>query len=110
VNRYVWIGLTLATCTQQMTAQIVSSSTDVLGAHLNYGRGCTACHAPHSGSFGNGNGQETDPTTGAVALWGEDASGLYGKTIATDGGKYVEMLPTSMAAGPAMTATTRKTR
>jgi hypothetical protein len=89
----------LTACTQLSTAQIVSPSTDVLGAHLNYGRGCTACHAPHSGSFGNGNGHATDPSTGAVALWGEDASGLYGKTIATGGGQYVEMLPTSMAAG-----------
>jgi cytochrome c553 len=26
-----------------------SPATDVLGAHLNYGRGCAACHAPHSG-------------------------------------------------------------
>jgi hypothetical protein len=99
VNRYIWLGLALAAGAQLATAQIVSPSTDVLGAHLNYGRGCTACHAPHSGSFGNGDGQATDPSTGAVALWGEDASGLYGKTIATDGGKYVEMLPTSMAAG-----------
>jgi hypothetical protein len=29
-------------------------TTDVLGAHLNYGRGCAACHAPHSGVYGNG--------------------------------------------------------
>ena len=99
MNRFLLLGVMLAAGTQLSTAQIVSQSTDVLGAHLNYGRGCTACHSPHSGSFGNGNGQGTDPTAGAVALWGEDASGLYGKTIATDGGQYVEMLPTSMAAG-----------
>ena len=34
-----------------VTAQV---TTDVLGAHLNYGRGCAGCHAPHSGARGNG--------------------------------------------------------
>ena len=75
-----------------------SPSTDVLGAHLNYGRGCTACHAPHSGSNGNGNARAVESAAGNVALWGEDATSLYGKTIATDGGKYIEVLPTSMSA------------
>ena len=57
--------------------------TDVLGAHLNYGRGCAACHAPHSGAYGNGNAKTADPTSGNVALWGEDVGSLYGKTITT---------------------------
>jgi hypothetical protein len=99
VNRSLLIGLMLAAGVPIATAQIVSESTDVLGAHLNYGRGCTACHAPHSGSYGNGNARSADPSTGQVALWGEDASGLYGKTIATDGGKYMEVLPSNMTAG-----------
>jgi len=73
-------------------------ATDVLGAHLNSGRGCTACHAPHGGAMGNGNAKTADPSSGVVALWGEDVGGLYGKTIATGGGKYVEVLPTSMTA------------
>jgi hypothetical protein len=73
-------------------------STDVLGAHLNYGRGCAACHAPHSGAYGNGNAKTADPTSGTVALWGEDVASLYGKTITSGGGGYVETLPTSMAA------------
>lgn len=80
-------------------AQIVSPATDVLGAHLNYGRGCTACHAPHSGANGNGMARTADPGSGSVALWGEDASALYGKTMVTGGGSYVEVLPTSMSAG-----------
>ena len=79
-------------------AQLTVPAADVLGAHLNYGRGCAACHAPHSGSSGNGANKFGNTTTGNVALWGEDSSGLYGKTIATDGGKYVEVLPTSMSA------------
>jgi len=77
------------------TAQVTQPTTDVLGAHLNYGRGCTACHAPHSGAAGNG---QTGAASGNTLLWGEDVSGLYGKTITTDGGKYVEVLPTSMSA------------
>jgi len=84
-------------------AQITTPSTDVLGAHLNYGRGCAACHAPHSGAYGNGNAKTSDVTSGTVALWGEDVGSLYGKTITTGSTNgttgYVEVLPTSMAAG-----------
>ena len=65
------------------TAQITAPSTDVLGAHLNYGRGCAACHAPHSGVYGNGNAKTGDASAGTMALWGEDVSSLYGKTIIT---------------------------
>jgi len=79
-------------------AQIVTPSTDVLGAHLNYGRGCTACHAPHSGALGNGNAKFAQSQASSVPLWGQDSSSLYGKAILSDGGKYVEVLPTSMAA------------
>jgi hypothetical protein len=83
-------------------AQITTPTTDVLGAHLNYGRGCAACHAPHSGAYGNGNAKTADPTSGNVALWGEDVSSLYGKTItsgSTDGSTgFVETLPTSFTA------------
>jgi hypothetical protein len=77
-------------------AQITQPSTDVLGAHLNYGRGCTACHAPHSGT--SGNGQSGGASSGNTILWGEDVSPLYGKTITTGGGAYVEVLPSSMSA------------
>ena len=49
-----------------------SPSGDVLGAHLNYGRGCAACHAPHSGAYGNGAAKHADPTAGNIALWGQD--------------------------------------
>jgi cytochrome c553 len=79
-------------------AQMASPSTDVLGAHLNYGRGCTACHAPHSGSNGNGDSRSAGATSGNTMLWGEDASGLYGKTMLTGGGKFSEVLPSSMSA------------
>src|SRR5271154_6392165 len=79
-------------------AQNYSSPVDVLGAHNNNGRGCAGCHAPHSGSFGSGHAGGAD--AGSYALWGQDASPLYGATIAFgDGGTYTEVLPASITTG-----------
>jgi hypothetical protein len=79
-------------------AQNWSSTVDVLGAHNNGGRGCAGCHAPHSGSFGSGHAGAAD--AGSYALWGQDASPLYGKTVAFgDDGSYVEVLPGTIATG-----------
>lgn len=78
------------------SAQIQNPTTDVLGAHLNYGRGCAACHAPHSGVFGNGNAKTADATSGNLALWGEDVSSLYGQVITSgksEHGSFTETLP-----------------
>jgi hypothetical protein len=61
-------------------AQSYIPTQDVLGAHQNGGRGCAGCHTPHSGARGSGQ-NTTDPTTGNAALWGQDVSVLYGKTI-----------------------------
>ena len=58
-----------------------AQQTDVLGAHLVYGRGCVACHAPHSGAAGNGGSNANSPYSGNNALWGQDLSPLYGKTL-----------------------------
>ena len=102
MKRHLLITLLALAATSFAGAQIVSSSTDVLGAHLNYGRGCAACHAPHSGVYGNGNAKHDDPTAGNIALWGEDVGSLYGKTITTgqsEHGSAVEVLPTSLSAG-----------
>lgn len=74
------------------TAQVTSPTADVLGAHNVYGRGCIACHAPHSGAAGNG--AKPTANSGNVALWGEDMSPLYGKTLAFgDQGNYTVTLP-----------------
>jgi hypothetical protein len=75
-------------------AQIQPPSTDVLGAHLNYGRGCAACHAPHSGAWGNGANKTGDTVSGQAILWGQDTGSLYGQTITTAGGR-IEVLPTA---------------
>jgi hypothetical protein len=76
-------------------AQLQNPTSDVLGAHLNYGRGCAACHAPHSGAWGNGANKSGDTTAGDVALWGQDVGNLVGKTLlfgGTSGGNYSETL------------------
>jgi hypothetical protein len=56
------------------------SPTDVQGAHLNHGRGCTGCHIPHSGP--GGNGLPNSAFKGNHALWAQDPSPLFGKTLA----------------------------
>ena len=99
MKRSMFAMLTIVAGTGFAAAQAgFTPPTDVLGAHLNYGRGCTACHAPHSGTSGNGKAITADATSGNTALWGRDVSGLYGKTMATGGGKFVEVLPSSMSA------------
>jgi cytochrome c551/c552 len=60
-------------------AQIKSPTGDVLGAHNVYGRGCVACHAPHSGAAGNGGKNSANGVN--IALWGEDLTPLYGQTL-----------------------------
>jgi|SRR5215469_1886739 len=69
------------------SAQVTSPTGDVLGAHNVYGRGCVACHAPHSGAAGNGG--KTSPNSGNLALWGEDLSPLYGQTFTFAGGATI---------------------
>jgi hypothetical protein len=61
------------------SAQITSPTQDVLGAHNVYGRGCIACHQPHSGAAGNG--KSSTSNSGNLALWGEDLTPLYGQTL-----------------------------
>src|ERR1700751_4059675 len=97
MKRTSLIALMFLAAASFAAAQIQAPATDVLGAHLNYGRGCAACHAPHSGAFGNGHAKTADTTSGNIALWGQDVSSLVGKTItsgSTDGSTgYVDVLP-----------------
>ena len=57
-----------------------------------------ALHATRRTAAQPATGRATSAASVNTILWGEDVSGLYGKTITTDGGKYVEVLPTSMSA------------
>ena len=94
--------------TMSAMAQLQNPTTDVLGAHLNYGRGCAACHAPHSGA--NGNGIATgDTTTGNIALWGQDVAQLFGKSMITgqsEHGSYTLVMPSTWDSSNPVTANT----
>ena len=76
-------------------AQIGTVTTDSLGAHLNYGRGCTGCHAPHSGVYGNGAAKTPYANAGVHALWGQDLGSLVGQTLqfGDASGGWTETLP-----------------
>jgi hypothetical protein len=97
MKRNLLIALMFVAAAGFAAAQLQSPTSDILGAHLNYGRGCAACHAPHSGAYGNGVAKTADTISGNIALWGEDVASLYGKTItsgSTNGTTgYVEVLP-----------------
>jgi hypothetical protein len=101
MKRNITIALMFMASAGYAVAQIgAAPATDVLGAHLNYGRGCPACHAPHSGVYGNGNAKTADATAGNVALWGEDVGSLVGKTIISGGGGYSDTLVGFAASTP----------
>lgn len=60
---------------------------DIFGAHLNGGRGCAACHAPHNGGRGSGSYTGTGAgVDGNEALWGTDVTPVMGKQFATGPG------------------------
>jgi hypothetical protein len=81
MNKFLLPLMFLTVATFAVGQQVGNVGTDVLGAHLNYGRGCAACHAPHSGANGNGINKSGDKVTGNIALWGEDVGSLYGKVL-----------------------------
>jgi len=72
--------------------QAPQSTADTLGAHLLYGRGCVGCHAPHSGSFGNGiTPKSADANDGSFILWGQDLSPYYTQTLNFAGTRAVTL-------------------
>jgi hypothetical protein len=98
VKRIILVVLVALVAVGIATAQVTSPTADVLGAHNVYGRGCVACHAPHSGAAGNG-GKAT-ANGGNFALWGEDMSPLYGQTLGFgNGGTYAVTLPNYLTGG-----------
>jgi hypothetical protein len=101
MKRAILAGLFLLASAGMAMGQNWSSPVDVLGAHNNGGRGCAGCHQPHSGAYGSGHGTSTTGSdTGSYALWGQDASPLYGKTIAFgDDGSFTEVMPSTIAGG-----------
>jgi hypothetical protein len=83
---------------------------DILGAHNGYGRGCVMCHAPHSGSLGNGVAVTSDTQNGMYALWGQNLGPMFGYTTAFSGdgsaSKYKVTLPAAGTISSAFDANT----
>jgi len=77
--------------------------TDVLGAHNGWGRGCVMCHAPHGGAAGNGH-VNADTQNGEFALWGEDLTPLYGKTISFSGDGKTTSYPVTLPSAGSLTS------
>jgi cytochrome c553 len=100
IIQIVFIIIACAAMTMAQPAQTTNLTTDILGAHLVYGRGCVACHAPHSGPAGN-NAAGVATSQGNLALWGQNLTPLYGQTLAFGGGSYSVTLPASATAMPA---------
>jgi len=92
MKRIAVVLVLILAVTGYASAQITNNGVvDVLGAHNVYGRGCLACHAPHSGAAGNG--VASSPNSGDLALWGEDLSPFYGQTLTFGGGSYSVSVP-----------------
>jgi cytochrome c553 len=90
---FVLIAVVTVSVAMAQIPTVSNQTTDILGAHTGYGRGCVMCHAPHSGSAGNGV-SKGDATSGNYALWGQDLTPLYGQTLGFgDGGAYPVTLP-----------------
>ena len=79
------------------------AQTDILGAHNGYGRGCVMCHAPHSGSLGNGVAT-TDPQNGMFALWGQNLTPLFGYTTSFSGDGSKTKYPVTLPAAGTITS------
>jgi len=77
---------------------------DILGAHNGYGRGCVMCHAPHSGSLGNGLGTSTDPQNGMYALWGQNLTPLFGYSTSFSGDGSKARYPVTLPASGTITS------
>jgi len=76
----LFIAIVTTSLAMAQMVTVTGQTTDVLGAHLVYGRGCLGCHVPHSGTSGNG-GSNAATSTGATALWGQDLTPLYSQAL-----------------------------
>lgn len=93
------VVLVAASMAMATTYTYAGPANDVLGAHNGYGRGCVMCHAPHSGSRGNGLATSSDPQNGEFALWGQDLTPLFGLSTSFSGDGKATYAVTLPAAG-----------
>jgi len=109
------VGASFAAGTVTYTQGTGIQGIDKLGAHQNGGRGCVGCHAPHSGSRGNGGSLTLASTFNATTkqwsnvaapaagedrgddtLWGQDIGPVLALgQLSTGAGKFVADLTTT---------------
>ena len=96
----LFLAVVTASLAMAQLSPYYGATTDILGAHNGYGRGCVMCHAPHGGSGGNGV-VKGDAYSGNAALWGQDLTPLYGQNIGFgDAGGFAVTLPVASAVAP----------
>ena len=76
IDRGISIALLLFASTIAL-AKDAAVRTDVLGAHVNYGHGCQACHIPHSATSIKRSAQTPGANSDGGMLWGEDVTSTY---------------------------------
>jgi hypothetical protein len=67
----------LCVLTVPASARTTTTRTDVLGAHVNSGRGCPACHTPHSIACPERNVLTPKANRVGEMLWGQDVTSTY---------------------------------
>lgn len=122
MKKIMMLACVVLVCAGVAMAQTYTSGTgiqniDKLGAHQNGGRGCTGCHAPHSGARGNGGTMQWNPAlnsgaggfqsvatvgiVGDTALWGQDIGPVVGLSSIKTGDSGTYTVPfTNLTANP----------
>lgn len=76
-KRSVLAVLILCAFAAPAVAKTASSRTDALGAHVNSGRGCPACHTPHSWTCEEHSTLTSRANPAGEMLWGQDVTSVY---------------------------------
>jgi hypothetical protein len=94
MNRLGRVLLVIFAVASFAVAQKYYPHTDIMGGHNNNGRGCSGCHAPHSGARAAGGSIAGNSVAvggspqGDMRLWGQDLAPITAQTLTFGGGAY----------------------
>lgn len=71
--KLILLGVVIAGAFFLISDRGYAQRNDFLGAHVNYGHGCSACHFAHSPEFRDERGEVSN----SPMLWGKDVSSTY---------------------------------